>query len=87
MENPKNEDDLESKIGSERADKSEIAVKTKVFVFVALDKSMTVRMWDITRVAPSKPRATIKLSTSINDLTYLTKYGMFAGCSHDKSIK
>ncbi|KAI8809581.1 hypothetical protein BJ742DRAFT_229573 [Cladochytrium replicatum] len=57
------------------------------YTFVCVDRTKTVRLWDVTRNAPLKPRATIRLTTEVTQFVYLTKHAMYAGCSHDKSIK
>ncbi|KAI9102055.1 hypothetical protein DFS34DRAFT_647837 [Phlyctochytrium arcticum] len=58
------------------------------YTFATVDRTRTVAVWDIVRNIPThRPKAIIRLDTAISEFVFLTKFCMYAACSHDKSIK
>ncbi|KAI9204830.1 uncharacterized protein BJ171DRAFT_598856 [Polychytrium aggregatum] len=62
--------------------------KSRPYTIACVDRARGIIVWDVTRVSFStKPRIMLKLKTDLTNFVFLSKFGMYCGCSYDKSIK
>ncbi|RKO92537.1 hypothetical protein BDK51DRAFT_29905, partial [Blyttiomyces helicus] len=60
---------------------------TSEYTFVTVDRARNVTVWDVDRASMFKARSKTKIKADLTSICFVSKFSMYAACSHDKSIK